>query len=351
MDVQKSCGFVVAFVTTLALPMSARQATPLVASEFIFEQAPFPSSHASTIVETNDGLIAAWFGGTREGHPDVGIWIARRERERWSAPEEVANGRDTETGVRYPCWNPVLFQPTDGPLLLFYKVGPNPREWWGMLTTSTDAGRTWSTPRRLPSGFLGPVRNKPVELDGRLLCGSSTEHAGWRVHMEWTDRQGTRWEQVGPLAGPLKKAAGSDPSEFDAIQPTMLVHDRDRIQILCRTRQRVIAEAWSTDRGRTWSALTATALPNPNAAIDAVRLRDGRFLLVYNHTPAGRTPLNVAVSRDGKRWQPALVLEEQPGEYSYPAVIQTRDGRVHVTYTWRRERIKHTVIDSARIIP
>jgi predicted neuraminidase len=319
--------------------------SPIVRAEFIFEQAPFGSSHASTIVETNEGLVAAWFGGTREGDPDVGIWIARHEGERWSAPQEVANGRDPETGLRYPCWNPVLFQPSKGPLLLFYKVGPNPREWSGMLTTSTDAGRTWSKPLRLPSGFLGPVRNKPVELTQGLLCGSSTEHAGWRVHMEWTDSQGARWEKTEPL----NKGTKSDPAEFDAIQPTILVHGRDRIQILCRTRQGVVAEAWSTDVGKTWSALTATALPNPNAGIDAARLKDGRFLLVYNHTTEGRTPLNVAISKDGQRWRPALVLEEQPGEYSYPAVIQTRDGLVHVTYTWRRERIKHVVINPGKI--
>jgi predicted neuraminidase len=274
--------------------------------------------------------------------------VARRERDRWSVPGEVATGHDAEAGVRYPCWNPVLFQPANGALLLFYKVGPSPSEWWGMVTTSTNAGRTWSTPRRLPSGFLGPVRNKPVALGERLLCGSSTEHAGWRVHMEWTDSEGTRWDKTGPL-NVGATGAGSDPSDFDAIQPTILVHDGNRIQILCRTRQRVIAEAWSTDQGRTWSALTATALPNSNAGIDAVRLRDGRFLLVYNHTTAGRTPLNVAVSKDGRSWQSALVLEDRPGEYSYPAVIQTRDALVHITYTWKRERIKHVVVDPAGI--
>ena len=78
-------------------------------------------------------------------------------------------------------------------------------------------------------------------------------------------------------------------------------------------------------------------------------LADGRFLLVYNHTPKGRTPLNVALSKDGIDWKPALVLENEPGEFSYPAVIQARDGLVHITYTWQRQRIRHVVVDPAKL--
>jgi predicted neuraminidase len=316
---------------TISDPASLWRQSPVVAAEFIFESAPFPSSHASTIVETKTGLVAAWFGGTREGHKDVGVWLARRTSDRWSAPVQVA------TCDGHPCWNPVLYQPAEGPLMLFYKAGPNPREWWGMLTTSVDGGHTWSQARRLPAGYLGPIRCKPVMIGNRLLCGSSTEHDGWRVHMEWTDLSAGRWEKTGVFE--------AKPRGFDAIQPTILTHTGDRIQILCRTRQGVIAQAWSDDAGKTWSPLTATTLPNPSAGIDAIRLADGRFLLVYNHTASGRSPLNVAISPDGVRWLPSIALENQPGEYSYPAVIQARDGKIHVTYTWRRERIKHVVLD------
>jgi predicted neuraminidase len=323
----------VALAAAVSDQAPVKKQSPLVVAEFIFESAPFPSSHASTIVETKAGLVAAWFGGTREGHKDVGIWVARHDRDRWTAPLQAA------ACDGHPCWNPVLFQPDEGPLLLFYKAGPNPREWWGMLTTSADGGATWSKGRRLPDGYLGPVRSKPVMIGNRLLCGSSTEHDGWRVHMEWTDRATASWDKVGPLA--------SEPRAFDAIQPTILTHTSDRVQILCRTRQGVVAQAWSNDGGKTWGPLTAAALPNPNAGIDAVRLADGRFLLVYNHTASGRSPLNVAISYDGVRWVPSFALEDQPGEYSYPAVIQTRDGNVHVTYTSRRERIKHVVLDPA----
>src|SRR4051812_19201122 len=135
----------------------------ILTSEFIFETAPFPSCHASTIVETSTGLVAAWFGGTAERNPDVGIWIARKTGTAWSTPVEVANGVQTPQ-LRHPTWNPVLFQPKTGPLMLFYKVGPSPSAWWGMLTTSTDNGATWTAPRRLPDGILGPIKNKPVQL-------------------------------------------------------------------------------------------------------------------------------------------------------------------------------------------
>jgi len=310
-------------------------------AEFIFERAPFPSCHASTLAETNEGIVAAWFGGTREKNPDVGIWISRHDQKGWSAVVEVANGLQ-ENGERFPCWNPVLFQPRGGPLLLLYKVGPSPSRWWGMMTTSTDGGRTWSNPRRLPDGILGPIKNKPVQLkDGTLLCGSSTEHAGWQVHMEMTGDFGRTWKKTEAL---------NDIKEFAAIQPTILVHPSGRIQILCRSEQKKITESWSAD-GRTWTAMQATTLPNPNSGIDAVMLRDGRALLVYNHTERGRSPLNVAISEGGKTWQSALVLEAQPGEYSYPAVIQTADGLVHITYTWKRERIKHLVLDPSKLLP
>jgi alpha-L-rhamnosidase len=91
-------------------------------------------------------------------------------------------------------------------------------------------------------------------------------------------------------------------------------------------------------------------LPNPSAGIDAVTLRDGRFVMVYNHTTGGRSPLNVAISSDGVQWRPALVLENESGrEFSYPAVIQSGDGLLHITYTWRRERIKHVVVDPGKL--
>jgi len=216
-----------------------------------------------------------------------------------------------------------------------------------MARTSRDGGRTWNDPRRLADGILGPIKNKPVRLeDGAILSPSSTESpetpSAWRIHFERSTDGGRTWTIVHPPA-----SSAGDPIE--AIQPSILVHPGGRLQAIGRTRSQRIFETWSNDGGRTWSPVTLTALPNPNAGIDAVTLRDGRHLIVYNHTTQGRSPLNVAVSRDGKTWEPALVLESEPGEYSYPAVIQSPDGLVHITYTWKRQRIKHVVLDPRRL--
>jgi hypothetical protein len=219
-----------------------------------------------------------------------------------------------------------------------------------MARTSPDGGRTWSAAIRLPSGILGPIRAKPVEiLPGVMLAGSSTEDDGWVAHMErfggpW-DAQGlasaAAWQKSGPL---------NVKDEFGAIQPAILVHSATEIQILLRSRQRVIAEAWSQDGGVSWGRMTATSLPNPSAGIDALRLADGRFLLVYNPSPTSRAKLALAVSGDGKAWRQVTMLEdESQGEFSYPALIQSRDGQVHITYTWRREKIKHVAIDPSTI--
>jgi alpha-L-rhamnosidase len=339
-------------VAAVALDLSPTTATAadnaILAVEFIYDSAPFPSCHASTIAETPDGLVAAWFGGLDEGDPSVGIWVSRSVGGTWTPPEEVADGV-SDDGKRYPCWNPVLFQPADGPLILFYKVGPSPRAWWGMQKTSADNGKTWSVATRLPDGMLGPIKNKPIEVaSGVLLCGSSTETNDdvWRVHMERVEldgRQGReRWKWS------KTKSLGSG-REIAAIQPTILEHGEDRLQILCRTRQRRIGESWSEDGGRTWSELALTDLPNPSSGIDGVTLADGRHVLIYNPTERGRSPLVAGVSRDGRTWKTAATLEDQPGEYSYPAVIQSSDGKVHVTYTWKRERIKHVVLDAVAL--
>src|SRR5512140_2046029 len=167
------------FMLALPLPMgnNAGESSAghiVVSMEFIADTMPTTQCHASTIVETGGALAVAWFGGQHEGAPDVGIWLSRRIASGWTRPARIAEGESG--GRQFPCWNPVLFKPEHGPLMLFYKVGPNPQEWWGMLKTSTDAGITWSPPRRLPDGAIGPVKNKPVELaHGVLLCPSSTE--------------------------------------------------------------------------------------------------------------------------------------------------------------------------------
>jgi iduronate 2-sulfatase len=343
---------------TDADPPPLVQPDALHSASFVFspEDRPTPSCHAASLVELPNGdVAAAWFGGTSEPDVDNVIWFARQTDGVWTRPIQVADGtegedRDHRTG------NPVLFQPANGPLMLFYKV-VNPEvgrasSWWGMLTTSSNNGDSWTQPRRLGTSeklgrgnpnLIGPVKNKPVMLDdGAILCASSTEHDGWKLHFELTRDFGKTWQVIGPIPSP----AG-----FSAIQPSVLIHKGGRMQVLCRSREGVITQSWSKDGGSTWSGIAPTHLPNPNAGTDAVTLSDGRHLLVYNHTvkggdfPASRSMLNIALSDDGRSWRPAVTLERARGEYSYPAVIQTRDGFVHIAYTWKRQSIRHVVLD------
>jgi predicted neuraminidase len=303
-------------------------------SEFIFETAPFEECHASTIVETVEGdVLAAWFGGEREGASDVAIWMSRLSQGRWSAPVEVAR----EPGV--PTWNPVLFRGDDDRIWLFYKLGPSPQTWTGAYKISDDDGKSWTAPTYLPAGLLGPIKNKPIRLaNGDIVAGTSVEsHRSWTGWVERSADHGKTWTKHGPITIP------GEP--YGLIQPTLVELAPDRLRLFARTRQGFIYSADSADGGRTWSTARPTSLPNPNSGIDGVRLRDGRILLVYNHSARRRTPLNVALSTDGgETWTPFVELETAPGEYSYPAVIQSADGDVHITYTWNRKRIKHVVL-------
>ncbi len=311
-------------------------------ADFIFDVSPVPSVHASTLAEAPGGsLLAAWFGGSFEGHEDVGIWLSEKpdRHRRWSEPRLVADGVQPD-GRRFSCWNPVLHRGGDGRLLLFYKVGPSPRRWWGMVTHSTDGGRSWAQPERLADGILGPIKNKPVETPDRLLISpSSSEHAGWRIHLEYSRDGGHTWRVGKPLN------TGRD---FAAIQPCILAY-AEGFQILCRSRQGVITECRSAD-GLHWSKMRPTELPNPDSGIDGAVLADGRGLVVYNHSARKRTPLNVAVSSDeGRTWVPMLVLERDAGEFSYPAVIVDAAGLIHIAYTWNRQTIRHVMIDAREL--
>ncbi len=319
-------------VTLLTPQIPARAAE--VRSEFIFEQAPFEQCHASTIVEVADGdFLAAWFGGKEEGESGVAIWMSRLSRGRWSPPAVVAR----EVGV--PTWNPVLFRGQDNRIRLFYKVGESPESWTGAYKTSMDDGRSWSTTTYLPAGLLGPIKNKPIRLaNGDIVAGSSIEsYRSWSGWVERSTDQGKTWTKHGPIVIP------GEP--YGLIQPTLVELRPNQLRLFARTRQGFIYRADSSDGGRTWATAEPTSLPNPNSGIDCVRLTDGRILVVYNHSARERSPLSVALSRDGgDTWAPLVELESGPGEYSYPSVIQASDGSVHIIYTWRRTRIKHAVI-------
>lgn len=323
----------------------------ILVEEFVNENAPYPSCHAATIVETTNGeLVASWFGGTHERNPDVGIWLSKRKNGKWTEGVEVANGVQNDT-LRYPTWNPVLYQIPDGDLMLFYKIGPSPSTWWGMLMRSSDGGDTWSNPEKMPEGFLGPIKNKPVLLDnGNLLLPSSVEGNGWNLRMESTPDFGKTWV----MGDTLPKGE----NKINAIQPSVLFHENGKLQQLGRTRNRHLFSTWSEDNGKTWSDLELLNMPNNSSGTDAVTMKNGQHVLIYNHvwpdegtTKGHRSPLNIAVSNDGVNWEASLVLEDSKiSQYSYPSIIQGTDGMLHCIYTWRRQKIKYVKIDPSKLV-
>ena len=312
--------------------------------ELVFKAPPFKQCHASTLVEVSPGkILLACFGGSAEGKNDVDIWLSTMDSNGITTPQPVANGIVNDT-LRYPTWNPVLFKSREGTTFLFYKVGPNPREWWGMFKTSTDDGQRWSAAQRLPDGILGPIKNKPVQLaDGTILSPSSIEvtEDRWTAHIEKSIDGGKSWTLI-PI---------DNESQFDVIQPSILVYGKDRLQVLCRSKQGSVIESWSANGGNSWTKLRKTHLLNPNSGTDAVTLKDGTQLIVYNpDVPGkdwfnGRGKLRVASSVDGKKWKDVAILENgTKEEFSYPAIIQTSDGLVHITYTYDRKNVKHIVL-------
>ena len=375
-------------------PLPQRSAQ-VVADEFLYWEAPFPQCHSASIVETRKGdLVATYFGGTKERNPDVCIWVSRKPKgsDHWTAPQMAADGVEPqalqpnpegkvsqvsastspffdsqyqplltwksnrgEAAVgdmyREACWNPVLFELPNGDLHLYFKIGPNVAGWKGWRVVSKDGGKTWSKREPLPDGFYGPVKNKPIALtipsaDGkgkgtyRILAPTSDERNGWKLYFEYSDDMGQTWQRT-------------DFVEADegvkAIQPAIIQLPDGRLEALCRTRSRHIGVTYSSDNGVTWSKLQLIDTPNNNSGIDAVTLNDGTFALICNEQPieptkekGARTPLSVLRSTDGIRWRHWVTLEDSPiSQYSYPSIIQSRDGHLHAIYTWRRQRVKH----------
>lgn len=323
----------------------------IVLKEFVYEDSDIESCHASTLVQTDEGdLLTAFFGGTHEGHPDCSIWLCRkREGGQWEKPVKLVSGK--VDGDDSACWNPVLFQVPGGKLFLFYKVGHSVSEWIGYMMSSEDGGFTWSTPKKLPDGFLGPSKNKPLIVGDKIIYGSSSESGRWLVHFEYSDLNGENWAKSGDI--------NKDIQRVNIIQPTFLMHKNGTIQAICRSKStyRDLYTTFSEDKGASWSQPSTIHLPSNNSGLDALTLSDGTFLLAFNCTTPGgtdgkapRTPLNIHYFFDGMEWKPFVLLETGSGEFSYPAIIQTSDGLVHVVYTYKRQKIRHVVIDLSRAV-
>lgn len=308
--------------------------------EHIFgEDRPFGQCHASSLVRLEgDRTLAAWFGGTKEGHKDVAIWGARRDESGWSPPRRLAKVRES------PHWNPVLFLAPGGDLHLFFKVGDRIPDWEMWRMSSADGGETWTEPRELTcrggGRCLGPDKNKPIVLsDGTCLAPAAIErHDGsWDVFVTRSEDGGRTWEAADLIPLDRSRITGRG-----VIQPTLWESEPGRVHMLMRSSCGRICRSDSEDGGRTWSPVRKTALPNNNSGIDLARLDDGTLALAFNPVSgdwAPRTPLSVALSTDnGETWSRRFDVETGEGEYSYPAIIPTAGG-VALTYTWKRERI------------
>ncbi len=349
---------------TLSLPETIRQKDTIPSKDFearvvgaggkvlfIFEDdRPFAQCHASTIVEAGDGsMVAAWFAGTKEKHPDVGIWMSRFLDGKWTAPHLAAKVKECAH------WNPVLFIDAERTLHLFFKVGPEIPQWQTWWMSSKNHGATWSEPRELvpgDAGGRGPVKNKPIILSGgSWLAPASTEYRLWEAFADRSEDQGATWRRSADFQVDRNVFKGKG-----AIQPTFWESAPGRVHALLRA---CAGSAWrcdSEDYGKTWTPVREAGLPNNNSGLDALRLDDGRVLLVFN--PIGknwgpRTPLSLAVSGDnGDTWDLFAHFEDDPPEmdleYSYPAIVRTRHG-IAVSYTHNRERVRCWLIPFAAL--
>ncbi len=310
---------------------------------------PLPTAfcHGATLLPLENGdLLGAWFGGTAEGLPDSGIYLARlrADAEAWDAPELVVAPEG------HPCGNPVLFAGAPGVTWLVYF-----RTWGEWCTggkpcarVSTDGGRTWGREMMLLDRPGVLTKNKPLRRDHELLLPVYDE-VRWQSGIARLDvsGHGTHWE--------FDDIAIGAQDRIPVIQGTLAEEPAGRLLMLMRTRLGRVWETESHDGGRMWARVRPTTLRNPNSGIDMLRLPDGRLWLCYNDTDRGRDPMEwhlryplcLAESTDaGRSWRNILTLEPGPGEHSYPAIVADAQGRVHIAYTRLRREIRHVVIEA-----
>ena len=324
--------------------------------------AGFRQCHAASLALLPTGeLLAAFFGGTKEGAGDCAIWLAHCTHGLWQAPRRIL----AEPGM--PHWNPVLH--ADGArLLLFYKAGGTVHSWQTRVAVSTDRGISWGAPRELvPDDPMprGPVKNKLLVLaDGAWLAPGSVEDARhWDAFVDRSADRGASWT-LSPIplshGHPASTGGGtpwqglaanrlweSDPARAFAwdgvIQPSLWESMPGCVHALLRSTRGVAYRSDSADGGLTWSAACPTPLANNNSGLDLARRSDGTLVLACNPVSgnwSARTPLVLMTSTDnGASWQQAAILEDADGEFSYPAIIPTPDGGLHVAYTWNRAAI------------
>ena len=306
--------------------------------EQIFSSAPFAECHASSVLALRDGGFAAvWFGGSKEGNDDVGIWGAVR-RGAWSAPVLLAKVSEE------PHWNPVLFRDAAGRIMLFFKVGKTIADWRTFRLVSDDEAGRWSEPVELVpgdrTGGRGPVKNKPLLLaDGAILAPGSVECGEWRSFTDRSTDGGRTWTRSALID--MTPRGGRKPG---AIQPALWESLPGCVHMLLRTDAGELFRSDSADGGRSWCTAYPAGLPNNNSGIDLARLADGTLVLAANLSGENWGPRNRLALRfsgdGGAGWSEPYLLEgEAEGEFSYPAVIPLSGDGFAVTYTWKRRGI------------
>lgn len=306
------------------------------------DASPYKVCRTPTLLETPKGLIVVFTARAGEQTGGFSLWFSRFERDEWTSPVKLVDGLPKDGTTRFDCATPTLFQYPDKKILLFYRHNLGGGNWKCMQAMSVDGSATWLNSTEMPPGINGPTKSRPQFLaDGSLLCGSSQEKGAWTIHFERLNSDGRTWTKTEDV---------KSEKLIEAIEPMLLPHPNRRWQALCRPRtERKIVESWSEDDGRTWSPLSLTDLPNPGSSLDAIRLKDGRFLVAYNHSQTERTPLNIAISEDGKQWQAAMSLEVDKEVSTSPSIVQTGDGLVHIGYSRATRDIRHVTVDLQNI--
>lgn len=338
----------------------------LIEKEFVWNdpEAYYQACHVSTIARNEKGdLAVAYFGGTKEGALDLGIWLSRKIGNCWEAPRRI------KYLYGFQHWNPILRYDGNGKLVLLYKVGHNVQEWYTMTSESKDFGLTWSESREAVEGDHTPrisTKNHLIIQGNNWFGGTSIEtNTTHDCFIDVSRDGGKTWslhpipfehvvpENVGDIKWEgIKELWLSDPEivlRWDGvIQPTLWSQEPGRLSCLMRSSRGCLFRSDSFDNGETWCKAYPTSLPNNNCGIDVALLSQGTLAVFYNPVNVNwgeRTPLSVSLSEDdGETWSAPWDLENQPGEYSYPFAL-AHENYIDLTYTWRRKKIVHCVLE------
>lgn len=305
------------------------------------------SCHASTVLPLPDGsVVAAWFGGSKEGENDVKIWVSVRENDVWSKPYSVS-----VSGESLPHWNPVLFLRENGEIILYFKYGKPIPKWVTYYCISTDGGKSFSEPKLLvegdSDGGRGPVKNKAIRLENGVVvapASKETMRKSWKCFVDISKDDGITFEHSNFVLRPKQNL-----KTVNMIQPT-LWESENALHMLVRTGSGYIYRSDSRDGGRTWCKAYNTGLPNPNSGIDVVKLGNGILVLIMNPISENwgdRAPLVLMYSADnGDSFTEFFKCESITGdhEFSYPAITAV-DNTLHITYTYERETIVYQKVE------